>query len=128
MSLGIRGIAGGKHPTKRKGDYIELSTQEKLLRVSKERLASFSPEGHRYIPLEVKVEGDITFIPGRNLGKGKEDPNQYIGTVSIRYRSLRLKDSRLDQSREMKVTVHFKDCYNDLGLPDQELVDFKIIQ
>ena len=122
----IAGIAGSKHPTLKKGDIIELSSEDKICVMAKEQVSVNSPEGYKYIPIQALNLNTVQKIEGRKL-KGKEDPPQYIGEVMVKYRVLRLSDNRLMPTKSMRVKVHCKDCKNDVGIPDLELIDYKCL-
>lgn len=127
MSLKIAGVAGGKHPTLKKGDIIELSPENKIEIMAKEEVSKRSPEGFRFIPIDSKVIGDVKVLVGRKDIK-KPEPDQYLGTVEITYRSLNLFKDRLYQPKTTLVKVHCKDCKNDIGVPDLEMIEFKVLK
>ena len=121
----IGGIAG-KHPTVRKGEVIELSPEDKVKAQAKQELSDRSEEGFRFLPTKSIIIGVVQEIKGRQLKD--PEPNQYIGTVQITYRPLRLKDDRLFPERTVKVKIHCTDSKDDLGIPDLETLDYKVIK
>ena len=124
----IKGIAGGKNPNGlRKGDVIELSPEEKVCAMAREQVVENSPEGYKYIPLSAEVVGNVQVVAGREV-KGNSDPAQYIGEVIVKFRTLKLATDRLMPSKAMKVKVHCKDCKDDIGVSDLQVVDFKVLK
>ena len=121
----IAGIAG-KHPTLRKGDVIELTHEKKVESQARQELSDRSEEGFKYLTTKASVVGDVQIVPGRQVKNG--DPTQYIGTVQITYRPLRLADDRLFPEKTVKVKIHCQDSKDDLGMPDLETLDFQVIQ
>lgn len=123
----IKGIAGGKHPTKKKGEILELSPEEKLEIMAKEQVTEHSPEGIKYIPISAEVSGKVRVMPGR-VTKNKTEPAQYSGEVKVKYRALSLSTDRLKPTKEIKVSIHCKDCRDDMGVDDLEAMDFKVLK
>lgn len=123
----INGIAGGRHPSKKKGDVIELSPEQKIEIMAKEQVVENSPEGIKYIPISAEAIGKAKVMAGR-VTKNKTEPAQYSGKVKVKYRALRLSDDRLKPTKEIKVKIHCKDCRDDMGVDDLEAVDFKIVK
>lgn len=124
----IRGIAGGKNPHGlKKGDVIELSPEEKVCAMAREQVVESSPEGFKYIPLSAEVVGSVQVVAGREL-KNNPEPSQYIGEVVVKFRTLKLSTDRLMPSKAMKVKVHCKDCKDDIGVSDLQVVDFKVLK
>jgi len=121
----ISGIAG-KHPTIRKGEVIELSPEEKVKAQAKQELSDRSEEGFKFLPTRAHVIGSVQVVQGRQLKE--PEPNQYIGTVEITYRPLRLADDRLFPERSIKVKIHCIDSKDDLGIPDLNTMEYKIIK
>lgn len=120
----IAGIAGAKHPSKKKGDPIELSPEDKLRAISKEQVAEDSPEGTKRIPIDVEVIGDVRVIDGRHAGDDST-PAQYMGEAVVKYRTLHLHNDRMTPAKKVQIKIHFKDCKNDIGVPDLEVVSME---
>ena len=120
----FKGIAGGRHPSLKKGDVIQLSAEEKVIAMAKEQISENSPEGVRRIPISAEILGEVQTISGRRDIK-KPEPTQYISTLVIKYRVLKLSTDRIMPAKKVKVKVHCKDCHNDIGVPDLQVVDFK---
>lgn len=121
----IAGIAG-KHPNVRKGDVIELSNEKKVESQARQELSDRSEEGFKFLTTKASIVGEVQVVLGRQVKNG--DPNQYIGTVMITYRPLRLADDRLFPEKVVKVKIHCQDSRDDLGMPDLETIDFQVIQ
>jgi len=121
----IEGVAGAKHPTLQRGDVIELSPEKKLMAVAQEEFVKTSPAGQKYLPLSATVT-DVQVIRGRS-GEGikNPDPNQYKGVVSIRYKTLVLKNDRLYPESQADIKIHFQDAKDDIGQPDLKILTFE---
>ena len=122
----IEGVAGKGHPTLRKGDVIPLSNDRKLCASAEEQIVNNSPEGYKriIIPSETKVIGKVQHVPGRNTSKTKE-ADQYMGTVEVRFRTLRMRDDRVLPAKSVRVKIHCRDCTDDIGMPDLQAIDYK---
>jgi hypothetical protein len=123
----VSGIAGARHPELKKGDAIEFTPEQKVCAMAKEQVVESSPEGLRYIPISAEVVGDVQVIAGREV-KGHSDPAQYIATVVVKFRTLKLADDRLRPNKSVKVKIHCKDCKDEIGVPDLQSVDFQILK
>ena len=121
----IAGIAG-KHPNVRKGEIIHLSAEEKVKSQAKQELSDNSEEGYKFLPTKAVVVGNVQEIKGRQTKE--PEPNQYIGTVLITYRPLRLADDRLFPEKSVTVKLHCCDCTDDLGMPDLKTLKFDILK
>lgn len=123
----IKGIAGGRHDSLKKGDIISLSPEEKIIAMAKEQVSENSPVGLRRIPLKAEVIGEVQTVKGRSL-KNNGDPTQYIGTAKVHYRTLRLSDDRIMPAKTITVKIHCKDCKDDIGVEDLETLDYKVLK
>jgi hypothetical protein len=122
----IAGVAGAKHPTLKKGDIIELSPERKLEEQAKQEVISRSETGYQYLPTKSVVSGNVQIIKGRQTKK--PEPSQYIGTVKVSYRRLRLADDRLFPEQTTLVKLHITDSKDELGLPDFKTKSFSILK
>lgn len=121
----LAGVAGGKHPLYKKGDPIPLDSEKKLLAQARQELSDKSEEGFKYLTTRAVMEGKIHVIAGRQTNP--PEPDQFMGTVSITYRPLRLRDDRLFREKTAKVKIHCQDCKDDLGIPDVETLSFELL-
>ena len=122
----IEGVAGKGHPTLRRGDVIPLSHDKKLCASAEEQVVQNSPEGYKriIIPSETKVVGKVQHVPGRKTSKIYE-PDQYMGTVELKFRTLRMRDDRVLPAKSVRVKIHCRDCTDDIGMPDLQAVDYE---
>ena len=120
----IAGIAG-KHPQMRKGDIIQLSAEDKVKSQAKQELSDQSEEGYKFLCTKAVIVGSVQEVKGRQTKD--PEPNQYIGTVLITYRPLRLSDDRLFPEKSKTVKIHCCDCTDDLGMPDLKTLKFDVL-
>lgn len=118
----IAGIAGKKHPMLKKGDAIELSPEDKVMSAAKDQVSSGAPEGIRWIPIQAKLLTEVQVVKGRETGR-KSEPAQYIGKVEVTYRVLKLDVDRLTPTKKKVVKLTCKDCKDEIGAPDLQVVD-----
>lgn len=122
----IQGIAGAKHPSLKKGDAIPLSPDKKVISAAREEVVKSSPEGHRFLPTEAKVLGEVNVMTGR-VSRTKTDAAQYRADVEVKYRSLRLSDDTLFPVKVAKVRIHCEDTTNEIGVPDLKILSFEVL-
>lgn len=123
----IKGVAGGKDPHHRRGDPIQLPADEKAKIMASEVVINGSEEGWKRIPIKEEVLGGVQILKGRTDVKNP-DPTQYKATVQVTYKRLDLVRDRLFSAKTITLEIRFQDSKDDLGMPDMELLDSKIIQ
>lgn len=121
----IAGIAG-KHPSLKKGEIIQLSAEDKVKSQAKQELSDNSDEGYKFLPTKAVVVGNVQEVKGR--ATKDPEPSQYIGTVLITYRPLRLADDRLFPEKSKTVKIHCCDCVDSLGMPDLKTLKFEVLK
>lgn len=123
----IKGVAGNKHPNPklRRGDPILLSPEEKAKVIASETVIALSEEGFRRIPIKEEVIGTVQVIRGRS-GIKKPEPDQYVGTVKVIYKRLKLDGDKLFPEKAVTIKVQFKDSTDDIGMPDLKLVSHEL--
>ena len=122
----IQGVAGGRHPSLRRGDPIQLPPDEKAKLIGSEVIISLSEEGWRRLPIKEEIIGAVQVIKGRSGIKDSE-PDQYSATVKVTYKRLKLGSDKLFPAVSKTVQVLFKDSKDDLGMPDLSLISHKLV-
>jgi hypothetical protein len=122
----IQGVAGSRHPSLKRGEPIQLPPEEKAKLMASETVINLAEEGWKRIPIKEEVIGAVQVIKGRGGIKNPE-PDQYHATVKVTYKRLKFDGDKLFPATSTTIRILFKDSKDEIGMPDLELVDHKVL-
>ena len=120
----IKGVSPGSK-TKRRGDIIEYSPEEKIPLAVKDAVHAMAPEGEVFIVTDVKVKSHHSIPRSIPNPKGFAN-NSYMAEGTVSFQRHTLADSKLFPAQPMDFKIEFEDKLDDLGQPDLSVNVFNV--